>query len=314
MNILTVLTGGTIGSKAQNNFINITGSSYHIIEKYKSLYNCTDIFFDVFEPLNTLSENITEREWEFLVNFLLEKDFSKYDGVIVTHGSDTLAYTSVLLSYIFEDISIPVTLVASDYPLGDERSNWIINFNGAVEVIRSAASGVFVSYKNKSDKNAVIYPARRLIPADAYNDDFSSFDGKTAGYINGGGFVPLHTEKFGKSFHFRERLELKNKVWLMFSYPGMDYSAFDIDSDPPKGIVHYLYHSSTGCVSDGKGSLPNFISECKKRGIHTYIASLKSENQTLYASTKILLDSGARPLYNMSAQQAYIWTLLKENE
>ncbi len=313
MKILTVLTGGTIGSKKSDNIINVASSSCYIVEKYKAIYK-NDIDFTIKEPLNILSENVTSAEWERLVNFLLEINTADFDGIIITHGSDTLAYTSVLLSYAFEKTDIPIVLVAADKPLEDEASNGLVNFNGAVEFIKNHINGVFVSYKNRNDENAVIYSARQIVSSSPFDDCFSSFNRKKIADITDNGLVFYGIEESDYSFDFSLKpFSLKNKVAIIEAYPNIDYSLFSLENKQIKAVVHYLYHSATGCTQGENTSLKNFVSKCNSLGIKSYLASFKSENQTYYQTTKELVEAGGIPLYNMSKENAYIWALLKVN-
>ena len=115
--ILVILTGGTIGSKVEGKIINTTAaSSYRLLQLYNEKY-ADDTEFEVIQPINILSENLTPVEWGVLCNCLLELDFEKYEGIIITHGSDTLSYTSALIGTMFENCSIPIVLVASNLAL-----------------------------------------------------------------------------------------------------------------------------------------------------------------------------------------------------
>lgn len=89
--ILVILTGGTIGSRVEGKIINTTAaSSYRLIQLYNEKY-ADDTEFEVIQPINILSENLTPIEWGILCNCILELDFEKYEGIIITHGSDTLS-------------------------------------------------------------------------------------------------------------------------------------------------------------------------------------------------------------------------------
>ena len=99
--ILVILTGGTIGSKVEGKIINTTAaSSYRLLQLYNEKY-ADDTEFEVIQPINILSENLTPVEWGVLCNCLFELDFEKYQGIIITHGSDTLSYTSALIGTMF---------------------------------------------------------------------------------------------------------------------------------------------------------------------------------------------------------------------
>src|SRR5690554_4742477 len=100
--------------------------------------------FDVLQPLRILSENIVPQDWITLIKCLDSVKLNKYIGIIITHGSDTIPYTSAAISYAYNHTPIPIVLVASNYPLEDERSNGLRNFTDAIDFIHnSPLPGVF---------------------------------------------------------------------------------------------------------------------------------------------------------------------------
>ena len=71
-------------------------------------------------------------------------DTALYSGVILTHGSDTLAYTSALLGMYFRHFDIPLFIIASNKPIGEKGSNGLFNFTSAVGLIKGTGSGYMV--------------------------------------------------------------------------------------------------------------------------------------------------------------------------
>ena len=187
--ILVVFTGGTIGSRTQGRIINVDRQQSHaLLTQYVQKYGETANFLPV-QPLQLLSENITYSTWNTLCAYLFSIDLQAFDGVIITHGSDTLSYTAALVSFLLRHTPVPVILTAADRPLEDEKSNGLENFKAAVDFITNAGlKGVFVSYRDKQEKQAM-YLASRLCQADPYLDVFTPFGGAPFGYIEHGAFV-----------------------------------------------------------------------------------------------------------------------------
>ena len=141
MKILVVFTGGTIGCGGEG------GGKYMLTQMYLDRYG--DVDFDTAEPYTVLSENLEGSHMNMLADCLQSYDLNSYDGIVVTHGTDTLQYTSAFLAYIFDGLNVPIVLVSANYPLDDSRSNGFENFVGAIDFIKSGSgNGVFVSYKN----------------------------------------------------------------------------------------------------------------------------------------------------------------------
>ena len=172
--ILVILTGGTIGSKVEGKIINTTAaSSYRLLQLYNEKY-ADDTEFEVIQPINILSENLTPVEWGVLCNCLFELDFEKYQGIIITHGSDTLSYTSALIGTMFENCSIPIVLVASNLALGLPGSNGMNNFRNAVCFIKeSHMHGVFTIFENNKGEMPV-YLSTHIVESDPFTDQLQA--------------------------------------------------------------------------------------------------------------------------------------------
>jgi L-asparaginase len=315
--ILIVFTGGTIGCTIQHATINVDASTvYYLIELFYKKTN-SEVLFDTIQPLNILSENCTPRHWEELIRAISDKDMSDYAGVIVTHGSDTLPYTSALMGYLFSKLSVPVVMIASNYALDEPNSNGLNNFIAAVAFIQNAGlTGVYAIFENNRH-DMIVYLPTRLLESDPVNDQFSSFGGAHLGLMKDGMFIrnehrlnPDRNEllKAGPALELGS-IMFDNEILAIKPYPGLNYEQFDLFRSKPAAILHGLYHSSTACVSGGKYSLPDFIKRCRGEGIDVYLTSFKNTEADLYVSSRELLQDGAIPLTNISfeAAAAKLW-------
>jgi L-asparaginase len=311
--ILVVFTGGTIGSKVSNNTIDVDEQAgYLLIEKFKekSKYN---VEFVTMQPLNILSENCIPKDWSKIINALHMTDMNSMDGVIITHGTDTLPYTSAMISYVFADTKIPIILTASNYALDQPNGNGLRNFISSIEFIcHSSIPGVFTIFEDEKGIER-IYLGSRMSEADPFNDQFTSYGGVDLGYLKGGMLIRNDNKvnpTIAKLKENRESLPLKdiefnNKILTIRPFPGLDYSFFRFDSNnKPRAIVHKLYHSSTACVRDGSVSLVYFMKYCKEEGIDLYLASFKNTTDDMYITSQELLDNAAIPLHNISMEAA----------
>ncbi|MDE6000777.1 MAG: asparaginase domain-containing protein, partial [Clostridia bacterium] len=172
--ICVIFTGGTIGSFTCGGVVDLKReSSSALINIYKERFGSA-IEFDELRPLNILSENVQPSDLEKMADCLRGVDKEKYDGIIITHGTDTLCFTANLFSQIFCDISLPVVFVSALYPLDDERSCGVENFAGAVTFIQSVDfGGVFVSFQNHGE-NCKIHLASRLVSATQFSGEYDS--------------------------------------------------------------------------------------------------------------------------------------------
>lgn len=134
INILIIYTGGTIGmvrDKATGSLHPLNGDELYdqipILGKFD--YH---IDFYSFNPLLD-SSNMNPQHWVELVT-VIGQNYEKYDGFVVLHGSDTMAYTASALSFMLENLNKPVILTGSQLPLGIIRSDGHENLVTAIEI------------------------------------------------------------------------------------------------------------------------------------------------------------------------------------
>ena len=132
--VLIIYTGGTIGMVQDPE----TGSlmpfdfehlSNEIPEIKKFNYKIDTISFE--SPID--SSNMTPKIWADLAN-LIGENYEKYDGFVILHGSDTMAYTASALSFMLEDLNKPVILTGSQLPIGVIRTDGKENLITAIEI------------------------------------------------------------------------------------------------------------------------------------------------------------------------------------
>lgn len=314
--ILVILTGGTIGSKSENGTVNVNSTSaYKIIDLYCDKYG-SDVEFDAVQPVNVLSENITDEIWLKLFDCLDSVDCSKYSGIIVCHGSDTLSYTASMVGMLYNKLDIPLVFIAANYELGNEKSNGITNFRSAVILIKSMVKGVFVAYSNNKGDND-IYIATRIVEADAYIDQYRSFDGMSWGRIEDNRLTVIMKPDINELNNFKSVItkrpdNFNNKVIFLRPYPNMNYDNICLDN--VSAVIHYMYHSATGCTEGESTSVIKFAKRCNEKGVKLYMASFKDKDiKRAYKSSRDILENKVIPMFNISPEAAYVKVLIAEN-
>lgn len=310
-NILVVFTGGTIGSTASKGRINTDArQSYKLLDLFKQSYSSSNnLQFKTIQPVQILSENLFPSVWEDLIKAIEAENVSDFDGIIVTHGTDTLAFTASALSLYFHSIKIPLLLVSSDYPLDHPQANGLINFNCAVEFIEQRdESGVFVPYKNQN-ADILVHLGSRIASSLQLSGDFISVQSNAFLRFDGT-FHQQNTTSSTKDKHNQLIPNFSTRILLIKPYPGLNYSHFSLDQVDL--VLHDLYHSGTACSIADWGenhSLLHFIKKCRERNIGLYLApAIKTEDA--YESTSSLLEQGAKMIWNMSLESAYTKLLL----
>ncbi|MCR8658884.1 asparaginase [Paenibacillus endoradicis] len=316
-NIMVVFTGGTIGSMKQGSSIDVNDAgSYMIIDLFQQQYTSSSTF-NTMQPLNILSENLVADQWINLAEQLRAIDYSAIDAIILTHGSDTLAYSAAMLSYLLGDIPVPLILIASNYHLKDERANGLRNFYNAVRWIEEGASpGVFVIYENNQNES-ILYLGSRIMQCESFTDQFRSpydivlgqlEDGvvKTTSVSNRITVSDIRPAAHPYLDQIQQLDKLVTDILYVKPYPGLNYELYSWPSNRrPTAILHDLYHSGTACaLTEGPYSLPQFIARCKEDNIAVYLCPVKSAEEAQYASTATLIEAGAVLLEKIGMEAA----------
>lgn len=139
--VLLIYTGGTIGmiedSKSKQlrpfDFKHLTKQ---IPELKKIDVELSAVSFD--KPID--SSNMHPDVWVKLAK-MIEKEYSKYDGFVVLHGSDTMAFTASALSFMLENLAKPVILTGSQLPIGIIRTDGKENLITAIEIAAAKENG-----------------------------------------------------------------------------------------------------------------------------------------------------------------------------
>jgi len=312
-NILLVFTGGTIGSIATKGCIDTSAAApFTLLQQFRQHYpDPQQLVFKTIQPLNLLSENLAPAAWKTLIAAIEAEQPAQYDGIIVTHGTDTLSYTAAALGLYFHALNVPVLLVSSDYPLDDSRANGLENFICAVDFIALINQpGVFVPYRNPQQMT-VVHQGTRLASCLQLSGDFISIQHKSYMSFDGRRFSVLHPcPRPSRTTTFAVKARFSKRILMIRPYPGLNYDYFDITQ--VDAVLHDLYHSGTAAVSGQWGNnhaLPEFIGRCHRQGIQVYLAPARKSSGT-YQTTKTLLDHGAEMIWDMSLEAAYVKLLL----
>ncbi|MDR2087842.1 MAG: asparaginase domain-containing protein [Clostridiales Family XIII bacterium] len=324
MNIHIVRTGGTIGAARADG---ARGSVLAPAGPNAAPLAVPDgIRVSESRPMHILSENMTLAHWRDLLLHLDGLALDGKDGLIVTHGTDTLAYTACLLSLALSPPKLPVLLVSANRPPEDPASNGRGNLAAAFAAIgENIPPGVYAVYGN-SDGRTYLHAGAELLQCPCGGDDFFSvFYGGAAGdplaEIVGG---KLHLRRahpapplpggFAAAFDGRFR-----RVLAIRPYVGLDYGAYALDGKD--AVLHGLYHSGTAAAFDdeidGNASILCLARRCAHAGIPLCVAPFPQAlarggrgGKTPYETTARMLDAGIVPLYGVSFEMALVMLTL----
>jgi L-asparaginase/Glu-tRNA(Gln) amidotransferase subunit D len=319
--ILVVFTGGTIGSTVTGGIIDTSNSaSFKLLQLFGQKYHDhANIRFDTLQPIQILSENLAPAAWNIIITAIKSAHPEKYDGIILTHGTDILAYTAVAMSFYLHELAKPMLLVSSDYPLDNPKGNGLANFICAVEFIRQEiAQGVFVPYRN-AGQTMQIHRGSRLTCSLQLSGDFYSVQGKSFMQFDGQHFTPVNAPLIESGKATKQdrdnsagsntiplKPQFSSRILMIKPYPGLDYSHFNLAT--VDAVLHDLYHSGTACATEQWGknhTLLEFIKRCSEQNIPVYLAPA-TQTENAYQSTRELIEHGSEMIWNMSIEAAYV--------
>lgn len=310
-NILVIFTGGTICTTIKNRQMSTDpAAAYALIDLFNnsdSIYK-DGVSFQKGEMFSILSENMTVKKWNEIITYFKKElpNFHKYDGIIVAHGTDTLAYSCALFSLLLKGLSIPVFFVSSNNSILREdgtpnpNANGVENFRAAVECIcKGIAPDIYATYKNTEDSRSYLHKAKNLIQCQIYDDNFYSADALDITDIENATFDTV--EGYGASdlssllIMKTDEKPLTDCILKVTPYVGLNYDMLNPLS--AKAVLHGTYHSGTSCVVktsenqdyNDTSSILYFFDKCAQNNIPFYYSPSKSgAEHTVYASVPFI--------------------------
>jgi len=237
--IYIAYTGGTIGMKAsENGYIPVTGHLTDSIMAIPDFHRVEMPEFTIHEysPLID-SSNMTPSDWQRIADDI-QKNYDKYDGFIVLHGTDTMAYTSSALSFMFENLSKPVIVTGSQIPFSQLRSDGQVNLLNSLYIAANYPISEVGLYFNNQ-----LFRGNRSIKA--YADGFNAFDSPNmVPLLEAGINIRLIAGKVSKPSG--EALTLTNitpqPIGVVHLYPGISSDVIaNIIRQPVKALIIRSY-------------------------------------------------------------------------
>ena len=227
--ILLLTTGGTIASLQGGEGLQPHRSG--VMERELTLLRS---YYDIsVRDLMCLdSSNIRPEEWQMIAKTVFEvrKDF---DGIVISHGTDTMAYTASAVTFMLPNIDVPVVFTGSQLPLADVLSDGPDNLRAAFAMAASGQNGIFLAFDRK------IMLGCRAVKVRA--SGFSAFESINARYAARVSNLGLVVDREGIPASWGEPAlcpQLSQDVFLLKLTPGLSPAIFDmLGAMGYKGIV-----------------------------------------------------------------------------
>lgn len=315
-NISLLSTGGTISSKIDYRTGGVMAAltAKELNDSIPELTRIANIDPEVV--LSEYSENIKPEHWSLIARKVANNILAgKYDGIIVSHGTDTMHYTSAALSFALQNLPIPVVLVGAQRSSDRPSSDASLNLIGACTfATRSRFSGVFVAmHYSISDEVIACHIGTRVRKNHtSRRDAFHSIDVYPFSLIKkdqieiSRQYTDLKFQERNKNLESMVvRPNFESKVSLLKFYPGFDCRMIDYCVDlGHKAIILEgtgLGHINKECFSQ--------IENAVNKGIIIFMTSQCIWGRTaltVYDTGRDLLNLGVIPLSNMTSETALV--------
>ena len=312
LRILVIFTGGTISSRLSGGAFAMSNAPYQLMERVPE-----EAFqFVTYEPIQIFSENMTPEILSGLFGSICEFAADQvFDGMIIAHGTDTLAYTAQLANILLSGLGFPIVIMGSKRPLDDPENDGRSNFLNALALITQVISGVYV-VSHASDGIDYVHAAGRIMQADAQTDDFQSYKGDIFGTLRDG--ILDKNPAFAQHTFAYSPGELLTRVTALRICPphmtvlmldacvGMNYRTQDLTRQEFTYVLQRLFHSGTACTAPEESpySLLFLQNLCKENHKRLFIAPIES-GRIPYTTTDELLHAGITPVYNHPVE--FVW-------
>ena len=215
--VLLIGTGGTIASQVTHNGLAPELTTEQLLEHIPEISKICEV--DCVQLLNLDSTDIGPEHWQMMAQ-CIRKHYNAYDGFVLTHGTDTMAYTAAALSYLIQGSPKPIVLTGAQKPIGFDNTDSKINLLDAFRCASEDLPGVSIVFSNK-----VILGTRARKTRSKSFRAFSSINFPDLGVLRDGVLMRYIRQDCGAYPMFYENLN--TKVALMKLTPGADRALAD---------------------------------------------------------------------------------------
>ena len=300
-------TGGTIASRIdyKTGAVNPAFSAEELYSIIPELSDYANINTELIS--NIASEQMNPEDWKNMAEKVIEKIRDENQGIVIGHGTDTMAYTSAALSFALVNCPIPVILTgaqrSTDRPSSDASLNMI---SSVIVASKNQLNGVYLAMHSSIEDNEVSIHCGTRVRKNhtSRRDAFQSIGIEPIAIVNQGN-VTINKKFNDNKNKFEVKVNFDENVSLLKFHPGFNPKIIDsiVDSNA-KGIILEgtgLGHVNSKCNSAikraiDKGMFVGMTSQCLNGRI----------KMTVYSAGRDLLKLGVIPLEDMLPETALV--------
>ena len=277
--ILLLGTGGTIACKRGDNGLTPLLTGDELLSYVPAAREFCHV--DAIQVLNIDSTNIHPKHW-LMLSQVLEKNYDNYDGFVICHGTDTMAYTAAAMSYLVQHSSKPIVITGAQKPIDldvtDARTNLLDSLRFAS---CDRAHGVSIVFDGK-----VIAGTRGKKERTKSYNAFSSINFPDLAVIQEEHILFYIDDKWQDKETVRFYHDLDSRVALLKLIPSMGSSVLDYLAE---------HHDAVVIESFGVGGLPSYDSGDFYSSIEKWI----SQGKVIVMTTQVTQEGSNMSVYEV---------------
>ncbi len=270
--ILLIATGGTIASRHTPEGLAPQITPQELLSYVPDAASLCQI--DTVQPLNLDSTNVAPEHWLLLAK-LIKEQYDRYDGFVICHGTDTLAYTAAALSYLIQHTRKPIVLTGAQRSIDEDTTDAKVNLMDALRYACAGESGVCIVFGS----HVIAGTRARKSRTKSYNA-FTSLNFPDLASIHESRvvrYIPWEDQGAPVFYH-----RLNTRVFLLKLTPGMDPAAFAAAGKLCDGLIIESY---------GVGGIPEvYLEELDK---------LISQGKTVIMATQVPQEGSDLSVYQV---------------
>lgn len=304
--IFILNTGGTLSSKLSEQGLSPGMGKEELLQDIEWVAKGYSLDFEDIYSLD--SANMMPEDWKNMA-LKIKEVYDDYHGIVIIHGTDTMAYTASMLTYMLQNIPIPVVLTGSQLSIAHPVADAMENCRLAIHMAASGYPGVFVAFNRK-----IILGCRASKVRTRSFDAFESINYPDIARLDSYGmqvkkeYIPPIYGKFQVSAQYSDQ------VFLLKLVPGLQPEIFEtLYQMGYRGIVIEAF--GMGGIPFRERDLTKGISQIIEKGVTVLVGTqchYEGSDLSVYETGKEALKSGVIQIGDMTTEAAVtklMWVL-----